>query len=71
MIINQTVDGVLQSVPMLAHEGLISLIIKILWTHGFHKDINFDDLAVLDGVITLAGAVLSTNGVQDWCIQMS
>jgi len=43
---------------MLEHEGLVSLIIKILWAHGFYKDIDFDDPTVLDGVITLAGAAL-------------
>ncbi|KAG1740220.1 uncharacterized protein EDB91DRAFT_1248547 [Suillus paluster] len=51
---NMMLDGVLQSVPVLEHDGLVSLVIKILWTHGFYKDIDFDDLNALDGVIALA-----------------
>jgi hypothetical protein len=43
---------------MLEHKGLVSLIIEILWAHGFYKDIDFDDPTALDGVITLAGAAL-------------
>jgi hypothetical protein len=43
---------------MLEHEGLVDLVIKILWAHRFYKDINFNDPTALDGVITLAGAAL-------------
>jgi len=56
--INQILDGILQSAPVLEHEGLISLVIEILWTHGFYKDIDFDDPKALDSVIALAGAAL-------------
>ncbi|KAG2142500.1 hypothetical protein BD769DRAFT_1383344 [Suillus cothurnatus] len=56
--INQTLNGILQSVAVLEHEGLVSLVIKILWAHGFYKDIDFDDPTALDGVIALAGAAL-------------
>ncbi|KAG2035536.1 hypothetical protein BDR03DRAFT_983549 [Suillus americanus] len=54
----RTLDGILQSVTVLEHDRLVSLVIEILWAHGFYKDIKFDDPTVLDGVIALAGAVL-------------
>jgi hypothetical protein len=57
-MLNQVLDGILQSVPVLEHDGLVSLVIEIVWTHGFYKDINFDDPKALDGVIALAGAAL-------------
>ncbi|KAG1719358.1 hypothetical protein EDB19DRAFT_1836817 [Suillus lakei] len=55
---DMALDGILQSVPMLKHDGLVSLVIEIMWTHRFYKDINFDDPKALDGVIALAGAAL-------------
>ncbi|KIK33530.1 hypothetical protein CY34DRAFT_110608 [Suillus luteus UH-Slu-Lm8-n1] len=56
--VNMILDGILQSVAVLEHEGLVSLVIKILWTHGFYKDLDFNDPTALDGVIALAGAAL-------------
>lgn len=55
---NIMLDGTLQSVAVLEHDALISLVIDILWIHGFYKDIDFDDPKALDGVIALAGAAL-------------
>ncbi|KAG1889917.1 hypothetical protein F4604DRAFT_1673438 [Suillus subluteus] len=55
---NIMLDGTLQSIAVLEHDALISLVIDILWIHGFYKDIDFDDPKALDGVITLAGAAL-------------
>ncbi|KAG2040849.1 hypothetical protein BDR03DRAFT_1007631 [Suillus americanus] len=66
---NITLDGILQSVAMLQHDGLVSLVIEILWAHGFYKDINFDDPTALDGVIALAGAALCSTLLEykaDW-----
>jgi hypothetical protein len=31
---------------------------EILWVNGFYKDIDFEDLQSLDGVIALAGAAI-------------
>jgi hypothetical protein len=46
-----------QPVALLEHDRLIYyLVMEILWVNGFYKDIDFEDLQSLDGVIALAQA---------------
>lgn len=46
---------------MLEHDGLVFLVMEVLWVNGFYKDIDLEDLQSLDGVIALAGAAICSS----------
>ncbi|KAG0695788.1 hypothetical protein DFH29DRAFT_1005153 [Suillus ampliporus] len=53
-----TLDGTLQPVAVLKHEVLVSVVMEVLWTNGFYKDIDLEDPEVLNGVIALGSTAL-------------
>ncbi|KAG1824374.1 uncharacterized protein BJ212DRAFT_1573685 [Suillus subaureus] len=51
-------DGNLQSIVVLEHEVLVSVVMEVLWTKGFYEDIDFKDPEALNSIIALGGTII-------------